>query len=445
MFTKRIAAAVAGATLASSVLLTPLADASAPAPTSDALSGDPTNEAAENYVAGRTSDGRDCAPALGSALGWADASGSDLGAAGSALGSAAPALGSALGSADASGSDLGAAGSALGSALGSAALGSAALGSALGSSDLSAAGSGQGSVRGEVDSDGTTNDTAGGSSVLVEAVACHPVSGSSLLAPLAGSALIGGLASSALTSSVLGSSALGSSALGSSAGGSSGLDKCFQQNERTEEKVVGTRTVVKDVTREGDWRVGDIKGKGTEGWTFHKPEGSDKTVSATIPAGTPAGEYPATIYHFGYNKNQISENVTFHVVEEEVKESRKWTELEEISCVVPLALAGLIPGALAGGSSQAGSAQPGELPGGPRGEVPGDFVDYKVLAQQQAGNAAAGNAAAAAPATQEVTPEHSAQETQLANNGIGGTLLALAVALLAAFAGAGVLLKRRTN
>lgn len=430
MFTKRIAAAVAGATLASSVLLTPLADASAPAPTSDALSNDLTNEAAENYVAGRTSDGRDCViPA-------------------SVFGSAAPALGSALGSADASGSDLGAAGSALGSALGSAALGSAALGSALGSSDLSAAGSGQGSVRGEVDSDGTTNDTAAGSSVLVEAVACHPVSGSSLLAPLAGSALIGGLASSALTSSALGSSALGSSALGSSAlgssaGGSSGLDKCFQQNERTEEKVVGTRTVVKDVTREGDWRVGDIKG--AEGWTFHKPEGSDKTVSATIPAGTPAGEYPATIYHFGYNKNQISENVTFHVVEEEVKESRKWTELEEISCFVPLALAGLIPGALAGGSSQAGSAQPGELPGGPRGEVPGDFVDHKVLAQQQAGNAAAGNAAAAAPATQEVTPEHSAQETQLANNGIGGTLLALAVALLAAFAGAGVLLKRRTN
>ncbi len=442
MFTKRIAAAVAGATLASSVLLTPLADASAPAPTSDALSDDLTNEAAENYVAGRTSDGRDCViPA------------SVFGSAAPALGSAAPALGSALGSADASGSDLGAAGSALGSALGSAALGSAALGSALGSSDLSAAGSGQGSVRGEVDSDGTTNDTAAGSSVLVEAVACHPVSGSSLLAPLAGSALIGGLASSALTSSALGSSALGSSALGSSAlgssalgssaGGSSGLDKCFQQNERTEEKVVGTRTVVKDVTREGDWRVGDIKG--AEGWTFHKPEGSDKTVSATIPAGTPAGEYPATIYHFSYNKNQISENVTFHVVEEEVKESRKWTELEEISCAVPLALAGLIPGALAGGSSQAGSAQPGELPGGPRGEVPGDFVDHKVLAQQQAGNAAAGNAAAAAPATQEVTPEHSAQETQLANNGIGGTLLALAVALLAAFAGAGVLLKRRTN
>ena len=425
MFTKRIAAAVAGATLASSVLLTPLADASAPAPTSDVLSDDLTNEAAENYVAGRTSDGRDCViPA-------------------SVFGSAAPALGSALGSADASGSDLGAAGSALGSALGSAALGSAALGSALGSSDLSAAGSGQGSVRGEVDSDGTTNDTAAGSSVLVEAVACHPVSGSSLLAPLAGSALIGGLASSALTSSALGSSALGSSALGSSAGGSSGLDKCFQQNERTEEKVVGTRTVVKDVTREGDWPVGDIKG--AEGWTFDKPEGSDKTVSATIPADTPAGEYPATIYHFGYNKNQISENVTFHVVEEEVKESRKWTELEEISCVVPLALAGLIPGALAGGSSQAGSAQPGELPGGPRGEVAGDFVDHKVLAQQQAGNAAAGNAAAAAPATQEVTPEHSAQETQLANNGIGGTLLALAVALLAAFAGAGVLLKRRTN
>lgn len=388
MFTKRIAAAVAGATLASSVLLTPLADASAPAPTSDVLSDDLTNEAAENYVAGRTSDGRDCV-------------------------------------------------------IPASVFGSAALGSALGSSDLSAAGSGQGSVGGEVDSDGTTNDTAAGSSVLVEAVACHPVSGSSLLAPLAGSALIGGLASSALTSSALGSSALGSSALGSSAGGSSGLDKCFQQNERTEEKVVGTRTVVKDVTREGDWPVGDIKG--AEGWTFDKPEGSNKTVSATIPADTPAGEYPATIYHFGYNKNQISENVTFHVVEEEVKESRKWTELEEISCVVPLALAGLIPGALAGGSSQAGSAQPGELPGGPRGEVAGDFVDHKVLAQQQAGNAAAGNAAAAAPATQEVTPEHSAQETQLANNGIGGTLLALAVALLAAFAGAGVLLKRRTN
>lgn len=366
MFTKRIATAVAGATLASSVLISPLAGASSPAPTSDVLSN--TAENGEDYVAGRTADGRDCViPA-----------------------------------------------STIGSALGSAALGSAALGSAaLGSADVA---------------DSDRAETADGSSVLVEAVACHPVSGSSLLAPLAGSALIGGLASSAL---------------GSSALSSSGLDKCFQQKENFEEKVVGTRTVVKEVTREGDWQVGDIEGE--EGWTFEKPEEGDKTVSATIPDGTPAGEYPATIYHFSYNKNQISEEVVFHVVEEEVKESRKWTELEEISCVVPLALAGLIPGALAGGSSQAGSAQPGELPGGPRGEVAGDFVDHKVLAQQQAGNAAAGNAAAAAPATQEVTPEHSAQETQLANNGIGGTLLALAVALLAAFAGAGVLLKRRTN
>ena len=373
MFTKRIAAAVAGVTLASSALITPAAYASSPL-VSEVASDTLTNDAAENYVSGRTSDGRECLiPA-------------------SSLGSAVPGPGSGLGSA---------------------ALGSAALGSAAPSSQVDAG-------------DGVTEaaSSADGSSALVEGVACHPVSGSSLLAPLAGSALIAGAASSVLG----GGSSSGSSLLN--------MDKCLQETERTEEKVVGTRIVVKDVTREGDWPVGDIKGP--EGWTFTKPEGEGKTVSAVAPEGTEVGEYPATIQHFGYNKNQVAENVVFPVVEEEVKESRSWTELDVISCAVPAALLGLIPGVTSGG-------QQGEQPGGPRGEVLDNSVanvDHKVAAQQQAVNAPA---AGATKTTAEVTPEHSAQETQLAGNGIGGTLVGLAVALLATLAGAGVLLKRRSN
>jgi hypothetical protein len=215
-------------------------------------------------------------------------------------------------------------------------------------------------------------------------------------------------------------------------------DKCYIEEVVTQEEVVGTRTVAEPAAHQGDWQVGEVEGP--EGWTFDHTGASGTSddqaqgggiITADIPAGTPAGEYTATAYDFSYSKNQVSEIITFTVVEEEVTESRTWTEREEVPC--------------AGGDDSASGDESGS---GTSNQQAG-FVDHKVLAQQQAMNApapAAGAApAAVTPSAEQVTPAPAAQQMQLANNGIGGTLTALAVGLLAAAAGAGLLLKRRAN
>lgn len=215
-------------------------------------------------------------------------------------------------------------------------------------------------------------------------------------------------------------------------------DKCYTEKTMTEEKVVGTRSVAEDATREGEWPVGDVEGP--EGWTFGKPEstGPDsagRTITATIPADTPTGEYTVTVYHFGYNKNQVLEHVPFTVVEEEVTETRTWKEREETTCEV-------------GGDEGDNGTEEGTEEGDEH-QVLSDSatVDHKVLAQQQALNApAAGTTtpqgAQAAPAA-EVTPAPAAQQVQLATNGTSGVLTVLTVGLLAVTAGALLLFRRR--
>lgn len=63
-----------------------------------------------------------------------------------------------------------------------------------------------------------------------------------------------------------------------------------------------------------------------------------------------------------------------------------------------------------------------------------DSVDHKAIAQQQA---------ASAPAAQAAPVQTADQQKQLANTGVEGTLVALAVGLIAAAAGAGLLVLRR--
>lgn len=217
-------------------------------------------------------------------------------------------------------------------------------------------------------------------------------------------------------------------------------DKCYIEKSMTEEKVVGTRSVAEHATREGEWPVGDVEGP--EGWTFEKPESTgpdsaERTITATIPADTPTGDYTVTVYHFGYNKNQVLEHVPFTVVEEEITETRTWKEREEITCEVE--------GDEGGNGTEEGTEEDVEY------QVLSDSatntVDHKVLAQQQALNApAAGTAtpqgAQAAPAA-EVTPAPAAQQVQLATNGTSGTLTVLAVGLLAVAGGALLLFRRR--
>lgn len=205
--------------------------------------------------------------------------------------------------------------------------------------------------------------------------------------------------------------------------------ECFIENIVVQEEVVGTETVAEPVDREGDWPVGDVKGP--EGWTFN-PETENGTITADIPENTPVGEYDATIYHFGYSKNQVSEATTFQVVERDITESRTWTERVPVPCAGD------------GDDQNDGSQGPEEWTDASR------QMDVKVLAQQQALNAPAAPAApapapAAAEEPAEVTPAPAAQQTQLADNGIGGTLTALAVGLVAVGAGAALLLRRRTN
>ncbi|QGU03798.1 hypothetical protein [Corynebacterium comes] len=220
-------------------------------------------------------------------------------------------------------------------------------------------------------------------------------------------------------------------------------DKCFVEEVVTHEEVVGTRTVAEPVARQGDWPIGEVEGPA--GWTFHHTDTTEGpgqgagTIVADIPAGTPAGEYTAVAYHFGYSKNQVSEPVTYTVVEEDITESRTWNDREEVPCEDDIhddTASG--DGSHSGDSGASGAS-----------DQQADFVDYKVLAQQQAMNAPAtapaAVPAAAAPATEEVTPTQAAQQMQLANNGLGGTLIALAVGLAAAAAGAGLVLKRRAN
>ncbi|RSZ64247.1 hypothetical protein EAH68_04395 [Corynebacterium hylobatis] len=201
--------------------------------------------------------------------------------------------------------------------------------------------------------------------------------------------------------------------------------ECFIENVVVQEEVVGTETVAEPVDREGDWPVGDVEGP--EGWTFD-PETGDGTITADIPENTPAGEYDATVYHFGYSKNQVSENTTFKVVERDITESRTWTERVPVPC--------------------AGDEEKDDSQGPEEWTEASQQMDVKVLAQQQALNAAAAPAApapAAAEQPAEVTPAPAAQQTQLADNGIGGALTALAVGLVAVGAGAALLLRRRTN
>ncbi|QGU03306.1 LPXTG cell wall anchor domain-containing protein [Corynebacterium comes] len=131
------------------------------------------------------------------------------------------------------------------------------------------------------------------------------------------------------------------------------------------------------------------------------------------------------------------------------------------SAALGLGLSALAGSALLGSGSSASSDD--QAPG-PRGEAAdeapavtttpaaaaeADFVDHKAIAQQQAANAPAaqGAPAKAAPATQEAAQvKAAAQQKQLANTGVAGTLIALAVGLIAAAAGAGLLvLRRRAN
>lgn len=232
-------------------------------------------------------------------------------------------------------------------------------------------------------------------------------------------------------------------------------DKCFVEKIVTQEEVVGTRTVTEPAPREGDWPIGKVEGP--EGWTFDysdAPGGQgqgDDNINATIPTDTPAGEYTAEVFHFGYAKNQVSESVPFTVFEEDVTERRTWTDREEVPCENDDSSNGdeeFEERCEESGNGDDTTGAECEESLVASGEQTG-FVDYKVMAQQQAMNAQ--NApqtpapAAAAPVTEEVTPKQAAQQAQLANNGIGGTLIALAVGLLAAAAGTGLMLKRRSN
>ncbi len=220
-------------------------------------------------------------------------------------------------------------------------------------------------------------------------------------------------------------------------------DQCYVEKVTTEEKVVGTRTVPETGIRAGDWQVGEVKGP--EGWTFQQKavnQGEDRAehaITATIPAGTPVGEYTAEAFHFGFSKNQVSETVTFKVIEEDVTESSTRTERHEVPCMDETH------------TEHGGEGGHGE--GGERvresqvlGDTQENFTDFKVLAQQQAVNApaaapAAGTAAAPAAAASVDTTQVAQQ--QLANTGISGVLTILAVGLLAAAGGAALILKRR--
>ncbi|MDO5512835.1 hypothetical protein [Corynebacterium sp.] len=214
-------------------------------------------------------------------------------------------------------------------------------------------------------------------------------------------------------------------------------DKCYVEKTMTEEEVVGTRSVAEHATRDGEWPVGDITGP--EGWTFERPESTgpntaERTVTASIPADTPVGEYTATVYHFSHNKNQVTEVLPFTVVEEEITETRTWKDREEIPCAVDGTGHDNENGDVDGAQSQVLS------------ENAANFIDHKAIAQQQALNAPAAPAAPAAAAKAapaEVTPAPAAQQVQLANNGTSGVLGALAVALLAVAGGAMLLLRRR--
>ncbi|AJK67653.1 hypothetical protein B840_00040 [Corynebacterium marinum DSM 44953] len=94
------------------------------------------------------------------------------------------------------------------------------------------------------------------------------------------------------------------------------------------------------------------------------------------------------------------------------------------------------------------------VPGTPGQGGKGDFVDHKAMAQQQAENAkqyapakqqAAPAKAAPAAQQQAAAPAQAAQQKQLANTGVEGTMIALAVGLIAAAAGAGLLVLRRRS
>jgi len=229
-------------------------------------------------------------------------------------------------------------------------------------------------------------------------------------------------------------------------------DQCYVEKVITEEKVVGTRTVAETGTRASDWQVGEVKGP--QGWTFQQKavgEGQDRAnhaITANIPEGTPAGEYTAEALHFSFSKNQVSETVTFKVVEEDVTESSTRTERHEVPCMDETRTE-------RGEGGEGDRTRGGEGQGNERGresQVLGagqeNFVDFKVLAQQQAVNApaaapAAANTANTAAAAPAAAPATAAQQQQLANTGISGVLTILAVGLLAAAGGAALILKRR--
>ncbi|HHU67542.1 LPXTG cell wall anchor domain-containing protein [Corynebacterium sp.] len=230
-------------------------------------------------------------------------------------------------------------------------------------------------------------------------------------------------------------------------------DQCYVEKVITEEKVVGTRTVAETGTRASDWQVGEVKGP--EGWTFQQKavgEGQDRAehaITANIPEGTPTGEYTAEALHFSFSKNQVAETVTFKVVEENVTESSTRTERHEVPCMDETRTE------RGGGEGEGGDNTRGGGEGGEQGresQVLGEgrdnFVDFKVLAQQQAVNAPAAAPAAAAntaapAAAAPATAAQAAQQQQLANTGISGVLTILAVGLLAAAGGAALILKRR--
>ncbi|MDO5670691.1 MAG: hypothetical protein Q4G50_11925 [Corynebacterium sp.] len=211
-------------------------------------------------------------------------------------------------------------------------------------------------------------------------------------------------------------------------------DKCFVEKVVTEEKVIATETVAQPTEREGDWQIGEIEGP--EGWTFGEVKEGETTVNARIPGDTPTGEYTVKAFHYGYNKNQITEFITFEVVEQDVTESRTWTEREEVPCASDV------------DGDETTNGNEDELTSEVLSDERTNFVDYKVLAQQQAATApapAAGTATAPVASTPaaEVTPAPAAQQVQLADNGTSGTLVAVAVGLLAAAGGALLMFRRR--
>lgn len=196
--------------------------------------------------------------------------------------------------------------------------------------------------------------------------------------------------------------------------------ECFIEDVVVQEEVVGTETVAEPAQREGDWTIGDTEGP--EGWTFDT-ETEDGTIIADIPENTPAGEYEVTLYDFGYSKNQVWEKIPVTVVERDITESRSWTERVPVPCAEE------------------------ETEGREEATEASEQMDVKVLAQQQALNAPAAPAPAPVVAEEpaEVNPAPAAQQSQLADNGIGGALTALAVGLVAVGAGAAFLLRRRSN